>query len=91
MKKLMALVLAFMLVCGMVGCCGAVEEQVVYLYNMKADGTAEITGVNNTDLTVMDIPAEVDGHKVTSIRFFAFGNCNNVLSVNIGGDRSYRG
>lgn len=83
MKKLMALVLAFMLVCGMVGCCGAVEEQVVYLYNMKADGTAEITGVNNTDLTVMDIPAEVDGHKVTSIRFFAFGNCNNVLSVNI--------
>ncbi len=65
------------------GVCCAAEEQVVYQYELKADGTVELTGVNQTDLEVMDIPAEVDGYKVTSIGVFAFGYCSRVFSVSI--------
>ena len=90
MKKLMALVLSLFLLCGMVtagwaetGEEASAGEQVTYTYQLKADGTAELTGVSDEQLNHMDIPAEVEGHKVTSIGVFAFGNCSSVLSVSI--------
>lgn len=43
------------------------EEQDLFQYNVKEDGTAEITGINEEGIRTLEIPAELDGHPVTSI------------------------
>ena len=83
MKKILAVLLAVLLACGGLAAGSFAEGQDLYLYSVKYDGTAEITGIRDEDIEVMEIPAELDGHKVTSIGDFAFGNCSNVVSVTI--------
>ncbi len=58
-------------------------ETSLYRYTVKADGTAEITGVTDTGITAADIPAELDGYKITSIGKKAFYNLINLETVSI--------
>ncbi|MBO4422497.1 MAG: leucine-rich repeat domain-containing protein, partial [Clostridia bacterium] len=82
-KKILAVLLAALLACGVFPAGAFAEGQNLYLYEVKANGTAEITGIRDEDIEIMEIPAELDGHRVTSIGIFAFGNCGNVVSVTI--------
>ncbi len=81
MKKLLILALAAMLACGALFAGASAEEKGLYRYKVKEDGTAEITGINDESLETMEIPAEVDGYKVTSIGIFAFGECFSVMTA----------
>ena len=55
-------------------------ENNLFTYKKLDDGTIEITRVANT-IKDEAIPAEIDGHKVTSIGSFAFSACNNLNNV----------
>ena len=66
MKKLISLILAALLVCGVLLTGSFAEEGSMYRYKVKEDGTAEITGVDEK-CKDGNIPAEIDGYKVTSI------------------------
>ena len=57
------------------------KEAADFRYRVKEDGTAEITGINDKDIEVMEIPAEVDGYPVTSIYYQAFERCRNLVSA----------
>ena len=62
MKKLLSLVLACMLICGVfVPGAFAKETKSLFTYKVLKDGTAEITGINDTSMVHLDIPAEIDG------------------------------
>ena len=77
MKKLLVFILAAMLVCGGILSQAIAETQENYQYTVKEDGTAEITEVNKECKDGV-IPAELDGHKVTSIGKYAFSACRNM-------------
>ncbi len=81
-KKLLTLALAALLVCGALMSGSLAETQGLYEYTVKEDGTAEITKV---DQSIKDgnIPAELDGHKVTSIGRDAFYSCRKLTSVTV--------
>ena len=83
MKKSLSLILAVLLACGMIVSGAVAEEKNLYQYKVKADGTAVITGINDTSIESLNIPAEIDGYKVTSIGDFAFYNCQDLLTVTI--------
>lgn len=55
----------------------------VFNYNISYDGKVSITGLNDTSVTSIDIPSEIDGKPVTEIAYGAFNNCKNIKSVNI--------
>ena len=55
---------------------------VPYRYNLRANGTLEITEYFGFD-TELVIPAEIDGQKVTSIGAAAIGNANRYLGTQI--------
>ena len=55
----------------------------LFEYRLNDDGTAEITGISDEKIEILNIPAELDGHQVTSIEVFAFGHCGSLLSVAI--------
>ena len=84
MKKLLTMILALTLVWGCLfsvssasaGTCG------MYEYTLKGDGTVEITKVDSKCNDSV-IPAELDGHKVTSIGRSAFFYCNKLTNVTI--------
>ena len=57
------------------------EEQDLYLYRIKEDGTAEIGGISNKEMKALEIPAELDGIPVTSIGTDAFMGCKNLQSA----------
>ena len=80
MKKLLTLVLAALLVCGMFVAGASAEESGLYQYTVNPDGTAEITKAD-PKITDGNIPAELDGHKVTSIGNAAFDNCGKLKNV----------
>ena len=82
-KKILAVLLAALLACGVFPAGAFAEGQDLYLYSVKYDGTAEITGIRDEDIEIMEIPAELGGYKVTSIGDFAFVHCSNVVSVTI--------
>lgn len=82
MKRLLSLILAMMLVCAAAAAETHVKEQGMYRYRVKEDGTAEITGVSES-IQDGNIPAELDGYKVTSIGSFAFDECSNLKEVRI--------
>ena len=82
MKRLLSLILAMMLVCTAAAAETHVKEQGLYRYRVKEDGTAEITGVSE-NIQDGNIPAELDGYKVTSIGSFAFDECSNLKEVRI--------
>ena len=90
MKNWICIALAFLLMLGTVNTSVEVKESAVepvdsveYKYKVMGGGTAMLTGVSDERLEVMNLPAEVDGYKVTSVDVFAFGECMNVLSINI--------
>ena len=53
-----------------------------YEYRELEDGTVEITLYVGDD-TVVDIPSEIEGKRVTSIGFGAFCDCDSVTSITI--------
>ena len=83
MKKILAVLLAVLLACGAFPAGSFAEGQDLFQYSVNPDGTAVITGITDEDIEVMEIPAELDGHPVTSIGDFAFGHCWNLVSVTI--------
>lgn len=82
MKKLITLILAALLVCGMFVAGASAEQSGLFEYTVKEDGTAEITGA---DRNIKDgkIPAELDGYTVTSIGLSAFFFCDKLTEVTI--------
>ena len=59
------------------------EETESYLkYETLDDGTIEITRCDKT-ITKAEIPAEIDGKKVTSIGDYAFYGCSRLTSITI--------
>ena len=83
MKKALMILLAVLLACGVFPAGSFAEGQNLFLYNVKADGTAEITGISDTTIMALEIPAELDGIPVTSVGDFAFGHCGSIVSVTI--------
>ena len=83
MKKALMILLTVLLACGVFPAGAFAEEQGLFLYEIKEDGTAEITGISDTTITALEIPAELDGIPVTSVGDFAFGHCGSIVSVTI--------
>ena len=85
MKKLLSLVLAGMMLCGLFvpGVFAEEEKSLVsglYHYVINDDGTAEIISVD-VSITDGNIPSELDGHKVTAIGPHAFHHCDKLTKV----------
>ncbi len=65
-------------------------------YEVKEDGTAEITGPKTVSGDLV-IPEEIDGYRVTSIGRYAFEDCSGLTGVSIPGsvtsigDSAFRG
>ena len=72
--------LAFMLVCSGIISASFAETSGMYEYTVKEDGTAEITKVD-PNCKDKEIPAELDGHPVTSIGVIAFSQCNKLTDL----------
>ena len=82
MKKLLSLMLACMLMCGLsVPGAFAEEHEGLFTYKVLEDGTAEITETTDGDIIHLEIPAEIDGYKVTSIGTGAFWKCFKLVSA----------
>ena len=78
MKRILSFILLFTLLTGL--CIPAAAEDTApekftnsdgYVYILKEDGTAEITGYTGKDKK-LSVPFELDGHTVTSIGYRAF-------------------
>ena len=82
MKKLLTMILALTIVCGCLFSTASAGTSGMYEYTLKSDGTAEITRVD-TKCSDTVIPAELDGHKVTSIGPSAFFYCSKLTNVTI--------
>lgn len=52
-------------------------------YGLEQDDTVLISGIDNTDVTDIVIPAEHNGKPVTSIRWEAFKSCYSLQSVTL--------
>lgn len=83
MKKLIVMILAVVLVCGIFVTGSFAEDNGTFQYTVKTDGTAEITGVVGRKLKDGNIPSELDGHKVTSIGWSAFNFCDVPAEITI--------
>ena len=59
-----------------------VLESGLFQYKVKEDGTAELMKANEF-LTDGNIPAELDGHRVTSIAAYAFQDCASLETLAI--------
>ena len=53
-----------------------------YEYELLKDGTAQIKHYNGSE-TEIEIPSEIDGHRVTFISSGAFKGCTSLTSVTI--------
>lgn len=80
MKKLVAVLVALLMVLGVSAALAEDDEN--YSYQLLDDGAAMITGYNG-DAKKLEIPIELDGHAVTGIGDYAFFFCNNLTSVTI--------
>ena len=82
LKKLPLLVLALVLVL-------AIKDKTYaatygdLTYEVKNDGTIEITDCDTSASGVLTIPDTIDGKKVTSIGYEAFYNCSGLTSITI--------
>ena len=81
MKKILTILLAVLLACGAFPVGAMAEEQSLFQYEVKADGTAEITGINKKFIETLEIPAVLDGYPVMSIGNRAFMGCEKLQSV----------
>ena len=59
-----------------------VDTSADYEYEVNEDGTATVTKYIGSDIDIT-VPAELDGHAVTSIGAWAFDYCKNVSSITI--------
>ena len=78
MKKFLSMILAVLLLCGGILAGSLAEGQ--YEYTAKGKN-AEITLIKGAG--EIEIPAELDGKKVTSIYYYAFNGNNNVTKVTL--------
>ena len=53
-----------------------------YRYVLTEEGSAQITGYTGA-AGALEIPAELDGHAVTSVRKYAFAYCDSLTSVTV--------
>ena len=53
-----------------------------YEYFLLEDGTVKILGYDGEDEEI-DVPEQIDGHEVTSIRHVAFSFCKNFRSQSV--------
>lgn len=51
------------------------------LLTMIAGGTYELSGVQDTSITTLTVPAEINGIKITTIGQYAFGDCPSLTSI----------
>ena len=84
MKKLCAM-LALVLVLAVFGACAETAPTPIYdcgdyTYILMADGSAQIVSWDGPDVE-LTVPAELDGHAVTSISECAFYDCQSLVSV----------
>ena len=84
-KKLLAILLAcLMLIPG--GIAMAEEAEVLtsgdYEYTLNDDGSASITKYNG-EADALTVPAELDGHTVTSIGDSAFSRCDSLTTITL--------
>ena len=82
MKKLSALILVIFLACGMFAVSASAQTSGMFEYEVQSGGTAAITKAD-TKIKDGNIPAELDGHKVTAIDFAAFRYCSRLTDVTI--------
>ena len=88
MKKAIALVLLALLMLGLFPAAALADGEEPetfynaqdYVYVLKEDGTAEITGYTG-DATKLTVPPELDGHAVTSFKAVAFYNNSKLIEV----------
>ncbi|MBR6442790.1 MAG: leucine-rich repeat protein [Clostridia bacterium] len=57
--------------------------QNLYEYTLQEDGTAKITGITRNDIQFADIPAEIDGYRVTAIGSYTFDQCTQLVTAAI--------
>ena len=80
MKKLLPLVLAALLVCGMFVAGASADTSGDYEFDRKTDNTVVITGADSA-LKDGNIPAELSGHQVSAIADDALFNMTNLTDV----------
>ena len=81
-KNLPVIILVAVLICAAVAIVLLVPPRILYEYKVKPDGTAEITNADET-IQDADIPAELDGYKVTSIGDSAFSRGFQLRTITI--------
>ncbi len=59
------------------------DQATQLLFELDADGNAQVVGVSDKSATSIEIPAEYNGLKVTSIAKGAFDGCTQLASVTI--------
>ena len=80
MKKCLSMILAVLLLCGGIIACSIAEEQDLYEYTVNGKNVV-ITGVKDKEIKKAEVPAEIDGKKVTAIGSYAFDSCTELKSV----------
>ncbi len=55
----------------------------LFEYTVKEDGTVQITDLTDKTIATADIPAELDGHTVTSIWSSVFSDCEHLTGVTL--------
>ncbi len=86
-QKTLTFFLCFFLLCNIPARANAEENRKEfkngdYTYIVLEDGTAEITYYNGKEINLY-IPAQLDGHSVTSIGDSAFSSCSSLTSITI--------
>lgn len=87
MRKLCVILLALTLALANAGACALTEATPIYdcgdyTYILQSDGTAQIVSWDGPDAELL-VPAELDGHAVTSISECAFCDCHGLMSVSL--------
>ncbi len=91
MKKILSVILTFCIVMSLfVGTGISVDAATSgnFTYNVLSDNTAEITRVSTAAQTI-EIPEEIDGHKVSKITGKAFSTINGIRTITVESGNEY--
>ncbi len=80
MKKCLSMILAVLLLCGGIVSVSLAEGEDLYEYTVNGKNVV-ITGVKDKEIKKAEVPAEIDGKKVTAIGSQAFYGCNDLKTV----------
>ncbi|QTE75569.1 leucine-rich repeat domain-containing protein [Clostridiales bacterium FE2010] len=80
MKKCLSMILAVLLLCGGIFAVSLAEGEDLYEYTVNGKNVV-ITGVKDKEIKKAEVPAEIDGKKVTAIGSQAFYGCNDLKTV----------